>query len=120
MGRVKLPNGKYLSYEGAPPSADELDDVMSQIESPTVTRGLFGTSIGEKSDLLKMARTPAEMSRKGLGMITGAIPDAETPSFPLNMALNTPKALLEMGSELSASTLDPESLLTAGVLKGAK
>lgn len=97
-----------------------LDEITTHFNNTQpVTQGLFGTSIGENSDLLRKARIPAQMSRQGLKSITDAIPDAQTQSVPLNMVLNTPKALGEVGSEFSAGMLDPETAITAGVLKGA-
>lgn len=83
------------------------------------TEGLFGTKIGQDSSGVKLFRDLAATSKKGLKSITDLIPDAETQSVPLNMALNTPKALAEMGSDMSANILQPESILTAGALEGA-
>ncbi len=98
----------------------ELSQSAPSIPSPAIekkTTGLFGTSLGENSELLRKARIPAETSRRGLKMMTDAIPDAETPSFWGNMGRNTPKMLAEIGSEFSAGMLDPETAISAGTLK---
>lgn len=87
-------------------------------EQEPETQGLFRTSIGENSGWLKAARTPAKLSREGLKMITDKIPDAQNQSVGLNILHNTPKMLGEIGSELSASMLDPETLITEGAMKG--
>lgn len=66
-----------------------------------------------------IANKPAKMSREGLQMLTDLIPDPETRSVALNVVLGTPKTLLEVGSDLSASSISPESLATMAIPAGA-
>lgn len=84
------------------------------------TQGLFGSSIGQDSSIVKFLRDAAAKSRSGLRSITNLIPDAETQSVPANIALNTPKTLAEIVSDFSASTFEPETVLTAGALEAGK
>jgi len=83
------------------------------------TQGLFGTSVGENSGLLQKARIPAEAVRRG-GKLMSQSFDAKTQSVPLNMALNLPGTIAEIGSNLLSSAIEPESALTAGALKAAE
>lgn len=114
------PSGSKVEFLDETPTAQPVNPSVEFLDEPPKTTGLFGTHIGENSELLRQSRIPANKSREGLKKITDAIPDAETSSFSGNALLNTPKVLAEIGSELSASMLDPETVIVAGAGKALK
>lgn len=112
---MSLPPGFKLEEQNLPEGFQLEESVLD----PNKTEGLFGTKYGEHSKAVKFLRDAAATSKQGLRSITNLIPDAKTRSVPLNIILNTPKTVAEIGSDLSADVLQPESILTAGALEGA-
>jgi hypothetical protein len=77
------------------------------------TQGLFGTSMGEQSDLLRKARIPAQgAAAMSIGMMDAIEPEFQ--SVPLNAAIRAPQTLASIGSELVSSAIEPESLAMQG------
>lgn len=93
-------------------------EVETEDNTP-VTSGIFGTSAGENSELLRKARVPSDMVRMGGKMVKDSF-DPKFQSVPLNAAVNLPGTLVDIGAEGIASTLSPENVMVGGVLKGAQ
>lgn len=98
------------------------DEALAAIATPAEdpARGkLFGViPTGPLAPVVSGMRDVADKSREGLKMMTDAIPDPETTSPWANTLLGLPKTALEIGSEMSASMLDPETPATFGLTKG--
>lgn len=76
---------------------------------------------GTMQKLWDALAVPEKMSRKGLGMMAGAIPDAPiTGNTPLDVALGAPKIMVDTVAEAAPGFVSRGSILTAGLLKGAK
>lgn len=105
---------KKIDFSSLP---DKSIDFSTLPDKRKVTTGLFGTSIGEESDLLRKARIPAEMARSGLNQMIDVIPEPQTPSVAKNVLYNIPKTALQIGAEFSSSMLDPETAMVAGAGK---
>lgn len=84
-----------------------------------ITPGLFGTSVGENSELLRKARIPSDLIRQG-GKILSSAMEPETQSVGLNMLGNVPGVMIEHASEGLAGQLSPEGALIQGVIKGGQ
>lgn len=97
----------------------EVDDGVAAQQEPT-TPGLFGSSIGENSGWLKAARTPAAMMRQGGAMVSDQsfLPPHE--SVAVNVMRNLPGTIADIGANLGAAAIEPESFIGSGILKGAK
>ena len=83
-------------------------------EEPKRTEGLFGTSLGSRSEILEKLRIPENVSREGLRMMLDKIPEPKTRSVALNALINVPKTSLNVLAEFSTAFLSPEAALLTG------
>lgn len=61
---------------------------------------------------------PSEKSKEGLKMLSDLIPDPETKSTLLNVALGTPKTVAEIGAEFASAFIHPDTIALVGGLRG--
>ena len=83
------------------------------------TQGLFGTHIGENSELLQKARIPQQII-KGASNAFMDLNEPQTTSVPLNALLRTPQTIASIGGELASSFVSPENAIVAGGLKATQ
>jgi len=100
-----------------PTSAKPAAASLKAIPSIKRTEGLFGTSIGQTSELLRMARKPEQIIRSDAQALMDIV-EPETTSVPLNALIRIPQTLGAIGTEVAAQAVSPESVILAGAMRG--
>ena len=132
----EVPASPKIEYLDDPQASSKIEYLDSDLRSPEqpLTRGLFGSSIGEDSSVLATLRKPQEFAEKGFQQLLDTlIPEKKEPretfapktnqQVSKEMLGGIPGAFKEAGREIGtfgASVLDPEGalLLGAGKLAG--
>lgn len=111
--------GKTIVLKGdSPPTDIELEEIFSSIHGDGQDATKERNLIQKGWDALAV---PEKMSREGLGKMADMVPEGElTGNMVADIARGTPKVLAETLAEAAPSFVSRGSLLTAGVLKGAK
>lgn len=92
-----------------------LDEISNRLNLPNEQPEQKGL-LGKAWDAFAI---PEQKSREGLNMIAQSIPDAETSSYPLNVALNTPKVAAETLAEVAPSFISRGAMIGEGLSKAA-
>ena len=83
------------------------------------TQGLFETSVGERSEILRKLRIP-ETSAEVMSRAMMDTIEPTTTSVPLNALIRTPQTLASIGAKNVASTVNPESMILSGGIKALR
>ena len=94
-------------------------EVETEESQPRQTEGLFGSSVGENSDILRKARIPSQMV-EGLSEALMDATEPKTTSVPLNFLMRTPQTLASIGTKNVSSFISPESIISQLGLKAAQ
>lgn len=90
-----------------------------EVEDEPKTEGMFGTSIGQDSEILQKARIPS----RAVENVSKKLMDATEPtsqSVAVNAAKRLPQTIGSIGAQLVSDSITPESLAMVGGLKLAK
>lgn len=83
------------------------------------TEGLFGTAVGENSELLRKARIPSQkVAEASTAMMDSFEPESR--SVALNALARIPQTMHSISGDIVSSAISPENAVVMGLLKGGK